>query len=530
MTTDKYLLQIQLDVQNDQALKAMTTQLQKASKAAKATQGVMKRTAVQTRNYGNIAQNVGYQVQDMAVQIQGGVDPMQAMSQQIPQMLVGFGAWGAAIGVVTALLPTLIALMGDTDDISKGLTKDLENLAAAVDGLGDTITQLDMNGWINSFNEMDAQARLLAKSILDIRLQAAQLNFEQAIASFTSFANAMLPAGRLADIQLQSMADNLGLSVGALEQLIPLVREFRADPFGNPENLEQMVELIKTAGTDAEPLLRQLEQLKAAQQSLETGRATIGAARQAGAGTIPTGQGEGGTTPAPAEALEKTASAAAEAAIALNDYNQQQIEFANETERLTRLYSKEVPEAFSFSEEAAGIFTKSLDTMLDGVLSGTQSLSDGFRDMSKVILAELLKLAAVQGFSALFPNIQLTPSAKGNVFGGGSVIPFANGGIVNGPTLFPMANGAGLMGESGPEAVLPLSRNSAGRLGVESSGMNVTINNNAPGVAVKANQGDNGLTVDIVLEQVANSVRRGGNSVANALEDTYSVGRGRAVY
>jgi phage-related minor tail protein len=52
------------------------------------------------------------------------------------------------------------------------------------------------------------------------------------------------------------------------------------------------------------------------------------------------------------------------------------------------------------------------------------------------------------------------------VFSGGEVIPFARGGVVSRPTVFPMARGAGLMGEAGPEAIMPLRRDSSGRLGV----------------------------------------------------------------
>lgn len=65
----------------------------------------------------------------------------------------------------------------------------------------------------------------------------------------------------------------------------------------------------------------------------------------------------------------------------------------------------------------------------------------------------------------------LAPSALGNVFAGGNIIPFARGGVVSRPVMFPMANGGvGLMGEAGPEAVMPLRRGSDGRLGVSLHG------------------------------------------------------------
>lgn len=60
-------------------------------------------------------------------------------------------------------------------------------------------------------------------------------------------------------------------------------------------------------------------------------------------------------------------------------------------------------------------------------------------------------------------------NANGGVYG--AVTPFAKGGaftnsIVNKPTLFPFAKGTGLMGEAGPEAIMPLTRDASGRLGV----------------------------------------------------------------
>jgi hypothetical protein len=67
---------------------------------------------------------------------------------------------------------------------------------------------------------------------------------------------------------------------------------------------------------------------------------------------------------------------------------------------------------------------------------------------------------------------------KGGVTYRGQLYPMASGAIVTGPTIFPMAQGYGLMGESGPEAVMPLVRTSGGDLGVktaEGAGKGITI-------------------------------------------------------
>lgn len=65
--------------------------------------------------------------------------------------------------------------------------------------------------------------------------------------------------------------------------------------------------------------------------------------------------------------------------------------------------------------------------------------------------------------------------AKGGAFSSSGVVPFAKGAaftnsIVNRPTLFPFANGGvGMMGEAGPEAIMPLRRGPDGRLGVSAN-------------------------------------------------------------
>ncbi len=85
------------------------------------------------------------------------------------------------------------------------------------------------------------------------------------------------------------------------------------------------------------------------------------------------------------------------------------------------------------------------------------------------------------GFTSLLSG--LLQFSQGGVFSSGRVSAFARGGIVDGPTQFPMRGGVGLMGEAGPEAIMPLARGADGKLGVRTQGsqvVNVTMNISTP--------------------------------------------------
>ena len=78
--------------------------------------------------------------------------------------------------------------------------------------------------------------------------------------------------------------------------------------------------------------------------------------------------------------------------------------------------------------------------------------------------------------------------AKGGLFAKQSLVPFASGGVVSSPTPFSFGQRLGVMGEAGPEAVMPLSRGSDGKLGVAAAGnstqpANVIFNVNSPDAA-----------------------------------------------
>lgn len=142
-------------------------------------------------------------------------------------------------------------------------------------------------------------------------------------------------------------------------------------------------------------------------------------------------------------------------------------------------------------------FGRSLTNALARSATSGRSL-DGVLGTIGSRLATLAAKAATgplrSGFESLFksltePDTEEAPPAfaRGGVFRSGRVTPFAAGGVVAAPTYFPMAGGAGLMGEAGPEAIMPLARGPDGKLGVAAAAsprpvsVNVTIATPDPG-------------------------------------------------
>ncbi|MGO4915421.1 phage tail tape measure protein [Pseudogemmobacter sp. W21_MBD1_M6] len=123
--------------------------------------------------------------------------------------------------------------------------------------------------------------------------------------------------------------------------------------------------------------------------------------------------------------------------------------------------------------------SRGLRGAFDGLVFDGMKLSDALGKVAQSMSNTMYNIAMkpvtnhfggmlADGVSGLFQG--LLPFEKGGSFSQGRVMPFAKGGVVGGPTTFPMRGGMGLMGEAGPEAIMPLARGADGRLGVKTDG------------------------------------------------------------
>jgi lambda family phage tail tape measure protein len=187
-------------------------------------------------------------------------------------------------------------------------------------------------------------------------------------------------------------------------------------------------------------------------------------------------------------------------------------------------------EAINVTESISELGVSAVEGLGDAFAEFVTTGKANFRDFANSVISDLARIFAKKAlFGALgaipgvgsflglggggsggdelnIEGIQAYMNANGNVFAKNKIVPYAYGGIVNKPTLFPMANGAGLMGEAGPEAIMPLRRGANGKLGVEASGgaSNVVVNVDASGSSVEGN-GDQaaqlGKAIGIAVQQ-----------------------------
>ena len=205
----------------------------------------------------------------------------------------------------------------------------------------------------------------------------------------------------------------------------------------------------------------------------------------------------------------------------------------------------------AFGNSFKGVITGSM-TAKEALASFFSSVAEYFADMVAKMIAKWITLAILNSIVKIFPGgggfsanaagfggnfdagipaLGGIPDysgafAKGGTFAQNGIIPYANGGIVNRPTMFKFARGGamatGVMGEAGPEAIMPLKRGADGKLGVASaggSGVTVNVSVDAKGTQVQGDPGQGaqlGRVIAGAVQQELIKQQRPGGLLAGA--------------
>lgn len=537
--------------------------------------------------------NVGYQVQDFAVQVAGGTSASRALAQQLPQLLSGFGLFGVLAGTAAAVLVPLIGYLIGGAEKSKTMTDRMKDLssstrdyeaaagAAAVSieelrkkygGMADIVDRA-----LQSTRDLRAEearqamsgvakgtgfdvdgTKVLAREAILKRVQAAEQEYSAAVTvgdiNRAQAAVQMMPALMAQLAPLASIREsvealtskykitgeqvaNLAIATQALNNAnggqaqadaAEQLRQKLVEVFGSAEKanaatgglVDMLNEAVISAGNIAKidiagPIaagaaaasklvtyldaavtrsgqieamgrayavanapgasVRGLDDERGSQSGARRDAAINNTARILETGFYKPksgGTGGGGVDKGVAEAAriyDSTRTAAEKYRIELakiDELHRGGYLDADTYGRAVDKLGEQFDKTSDMGKKAAGAIRSAFDGLFDDPAAALKNLGK-----------QLAQMAIYQTLAKGLPNIfgsggylPLLASAKGNVFDGGQHLQaFAAGGIVSRATTFPMKNGTGLMGEAGPEAIMPLTR-IGGRLGVAASG------------------------------------------------------------
>lgn len=269
----------------------------KADKASDSLGSTTQKAQPKLKGFGTGAQQVGYQVQDMIVQIQGGTSAFVAIGQQGSQLAGAFGPGGAVIGAVIALSAavagTLVKSLGGASVSAEELQAAGKNLDDVLqknkDGtyeLSDSFVQLANN--IGTASE--AQAKFYqAQSATVTQTEGAQEAIKGLVDDLDTWTNGSAigaqnsldlgDASRSLTGYVSDLSDKFGITNEEAKTLVPLLAEVQKN--ASPTNVKALSDETarlndKYNGTNAElvkfngELFKNQAAMQAAQSQADT--------------------------------------------------------------------------------------------------------------------------------------------------------------------------------------------------------------------------------------------------------------------
>lgn len=168
-------------------------------------------------------------------------------------------------------------------------------------------------------------------------------------------------------------------------------------------------------------------------------------------------------------------------------------------------------------------FTSAFEDAVIGGKKAIEVVQALGQDVARIFLRKTVTEPLANTASDLFGDFfkSLKANATGGVYNSPSLSAYS-GGVYNSPRLFAFASGAGVFGEAGPEAIMPLKRGPDGKLGVQASGSSagqtsVTINVDASGTKTSGDSGaarELGRRIEAAVRNVIMVEQRPGGMLA----------------
>lgn len=457
----------------------------------------MDRISKSGKSMGFAVQNAGYQIGDFAVQVAGGQSATRAFAQQMPQLLGSFGVFGAVAGAGVAVMAALTPLFAKGAESAAEMAKKMGGLEGSVGAVKSATSALETvqkqyNDAISKTGGASSSAAALVaanseaefkarKNVLEIEMQLLSIRGREQAESLKNLedvynreAGAIVSRRPKLDGPLSGIEQARGRS--RLRGDPQQAREF--DKFLRDNELARIkIRQLRLEYDETAKIIASTEKLMAMSfDEIMTGTP--------GTTTTGAGVGQNALLAETSKLFDETRTRAERYAIELANLDALYAKGAISAEvylRKQELLRQEFEAAGTFAQAAAGTVKSSMDSLFDSMFEGSKKAEEAIENLGKSLLSMAAKQSTYQLLAQLLPKtfgadgfIPLLKNADGNAFEAGRLTAFASGGIVNRPTLFPMRGGTGLMGEAGPEAIMPLTR-IGGKLGVRGAGGGGTV-------------------------------------------------------
>lgn len=532
--------------------------------------------------FGVIAQQSGYQIGDFLVQVQSGTNAFVAFGQQATQVagtltLLG-GKWlfiGSALGIAIPLLTAIGAAFMRTRSEAEQLGTTLDDVNQRISEYGELVDRVrggffsneelflanalkaaqedlieaqqrrgqgSRSAVIQAQAEVDAAQDLLDEFLeqraaaAEVKREVERISDELGISVKEAEALANIGFGNIWDgaAGAKQLADNLSLAArmaanyeGREDDLLNS-GALSSDLMPGPRPNMTMGDLNALSGYDWGDLFR------------GSGIRQPRGSRSGGGGStveefitlfpqLEQQMEEYNETLQKAEANYDLLQEALESGlISQEDYKQKMLEVEAQFGSL----GKEMEKIGDLAQEISNTVGSELNSAFSSVVRGTATVSEALTQFAQNVLIEIaeqlfdkmITQPLVKSLGGALGGISLT-NANGNAFNESGVVPFAKGGVVSSPQLFAFGNGGrlGVMGEAGPEAILPLARGPGGKLGVRSSGnspVNVVVNNYS---TEQAEVKQNGQDLEIIIGRVISRDIQSGGPTYRAMRRTFGL-------